>query len=240
MPITDKLALSRRRLGKAGAALALVAVLPPGRRAASAAGAPPAPLHLTGAPARVPMVGEGHPETVVWAYDGSVPGPVLRVRQGTQFRAVLENGLSENTTVHWHGIRLPTAMDGVPVLTQPPIRPGGSFTYAFTPPDAGTFLYHSHDDSLVQMGRGLAGALIVEEPEPPPMDRELIWVIQDWRLTGDAQIEPHFATRMQEAMSGRIGNTVTINGQVPDAVRVRAGSACGCASSMPRRRASCG
>jgi FtsP/CotA-like multicopper oxidase with cupredoxin domain len=125
--------------------------------------------------------------------------------------------------VHWHGIRLPNAMDGVPGLTQPPIRPNGNFTYEFTPPDAGTFWYHSHADSLVQLGRGLAGALIVEEADRPRVDRELIWLVQDWRLTRDAQIDPHFTSPMQEAMAGRIGNTVTINGQLPNAVRVRAG-----------------
>lgn len=73
------------------------------------------------------------------------------------------------------------------------------------------------------MGRGLAGALIVEESEPPRVDRELVWVIQDWRLTRDAQIAPGFGNRMEAAMAGRIGNTVTINGQVPDAISVRAG-----------------
>ena len=75
------------------------------------------------------------------------------------------------------------------------------------------------------MGRGLADALIVEEPEPPQVDRELIWVIQDWRLSREAQIAPGFGNGMETAMAGRIGNTVTINGQVPDAVPVRAGSA---------------
>jgi FtsP/CotA-like multicopper oxidase with cupredoxin domain len=169
------------------------------------------------------MVGDEAPATAVWAYNGVEPGPVLRLRQGTPFRAVVENGLPEATTVHWHGIRLPNAMDGVPGLTQPTIRPGERFEYAFTPPDAGTFWYHSHDDSLVQMGRGLAGALIVEETNPPAVDRDLLWTIQDWRLEPNAQIAPGFDNRMEEAMDGRIGNTVTINGRVPDLLRVRAG-----------------
>jgi hypothetical protein len=77
-----------------------------------------------------------------------------------------------------------------------------------------------HDDSLIQIGRGLAGALIVEEAEPPQVDRELLWTIQDWRLTGGAQIAPGFNNRMEAAMDGRVGNTVTINGREPDAVRV--------------------
>jgi FtsP/CotA-like multicopper oxidase with cupredoxin domain len=114
-------------------------------------------------------------------------------------------------------------MDGVPGITQQPIAPGERFDYAFTPPDAGTFWYHSHADSLVQMGRGLAGALVVDETEPPEVDRELLWTIQDWRLTRDAQIAPGFGNGMEAAMDGRVGNTVTINGRVPDTVRVRAG-----------------
>jgi FtsP/CotA-like multicopper oxidase with cupredoxin domain len=125
---------------------------------------------------------------------------VLRLRQGTSFRARIENRLAENTTVHWHGIRLPNAMDGVPGITQQSIAPGGRFDYAFAPPDAGTFWYHSHDDSLVQMGRGLAGALIVEERDPPAVDRDLLWTIQDWRLEPDAQIAPGFNNRMEIAM----------------------------------------
>jgi FtsP/CotA-like multicopper oxidase with cupredoxin domain len=110
----------------------------------------------------------------------------------------------------------------IPAARCPPIR---SFypDYVFTPPDAGTFWYHSHDNSLVQMGRGLAGALIVEEPYPPVVDRDLLWVIQDSRLMSDAQIAPGFDNRMERAMDGRVGNTVTINGRVPDSLRVRAG-----------------
>jgi FtsP/CotA-like multicopper oxidase with cupredoxin domain len=169
------------------------------------------------------MAGDEYPATEVWTYNGVEPGPVLRVRQGTPFRAAVENRLAETTTVHWHGIRLPNAMDGVPGLTQKPIAPGDRFDYAFTPPDAGTFWYHSHDDSLVQIGRGLAGALIVEEREPLAVDRELLWTVQDWRLTRQAQIAPGFSNPMEEAMDGRIGNTVTINGVVPDTVRVQAG-----------------
>jgi FtsP/CotA-like multicopper oxidase with cupredoxin domain len=160
------------------------------------------------------MVGDEFRETAVWTYNGTIPGPAVRLRQGTPFRATVENRLTENTTVHWHGIRLPNAMDGVPGLTQKSIAAGERFEYAFTPPDAGTFWYHSHDDSLVQMGRGLAGALIVEEAEPPPVDHELLWIIQDWRLTSDAQIAPGFNNRMEAAMDGRVGNTVTVNGRV--------------------------
>src|ERR1700674_5598340 len=123
-------------------------------------------LRLTAKPAVANLTGSGHPDTAVWAYDGTVPGPAIRVPQGKPVRIVVSNKLGEDTTVHWHGIRLPNAMDGVPGLTQTPIGPDKSFTYYFTPPDAGTFWYHPHADTLQQLGRGLAGALIVEEPEP--------------------------------------------------------------------------
>jgi FtsP/CotA-like multicopper oxidase with cupredoxin domain len=216
-------ALCRRHLLQAGAACALAAFSRPVR----GAGRPDASGGLTTLlrpdPARVRMVDGELPATEVWTYNGVEPGPVLRLRQGTAFRAAVENRLAENTTVHWHGIRLPNAMDGVPGITQQPIPPGGRFDYAFTPPDAGTFWYHSHDDSLVQVGRGLAGPLIVEEPDPPAVDRELLWTIQDWRLEADAQIAPGFNNRMEIAMDGRVGSTVTINGQVPDTLPVRAG-----------------
>src|SRR6516162_9596531 len=114
-------------------------------------------------------------------------------------------------------------MDGVPGLTQPPIRPGESFTYEFTPPDAGTFWYHPHADSLQQLGRGLAGAFIVEEQKPVAVDRDLLWLIEDWRLDDGGRIAPGFGNRMEAGMSGRIGNTITVNGRVPYRVAVKAG-----------------
>ncbi len=178
-------------------------------------------LHIQ--PAQVPLAGVGHPDTLMWTYDGTVPGPIRRVRQGVPFQVLVENGLDEDTTVHWHGMRLPNAMDGVPGLTQPPIPPGGHFTYAFTPQDAGTFWYHPHANGLEQIGRGLAGVLIVEEAEPMPFDRELVWALSDWQLTEDAQVVPGFGNRMSAMMAGRIGNVVTINGRIPDGVAVRAG-----------------
>src|SRR5437660_542255 len=178
---------------------------------------------LAARPATVKLTGKGHPDTAVWAYEGIVPGPELRIRQGEPVRITVVNKLDEDTTVHWHGIRLPNAMDGVPGLTQKPIRPGESFVYEFTPPDAGTFWYHPHADTLQQLGRGLAGALIVEEPESVAVDRDLLWVIEDWRLDDDGRIAAGFGNRMEAGMSGRIGNAVTINGRVPETVSVKAG-----------------
>lgn len=176
------------------------------------------------APSQARFTGPDGPHTPVWTYDRTVPGPALRLLQREPIRIVVDNRLDEDTTVHWHGIRLPNAMDGVPGLTQPPIKPGESFVYEFTPPDAGTFWYHPHADSLVQLGRGLAGALIVEETEPVAVDRDLLWLLQDWRLAKDGQIAAGFGNMMDAAMSGRVGNVVTINGTVPVDQSVKAGA----------------
>ncbi len=214
---------ARRRtlVALAGVAAAPLAALVPRAASAQPAGAAYA---LRAAPATVALVGAGQPATAVWAYDGQVPGPVLRVRQGETLRVQVVNDLAEPTTVHWHGLRIPNAMDGVPALTQAPIAAGGGrFDYAFACPDAGTFWYHPHLRGHVQVDMGLHGALIVDEREPPPVDRDVLWVLDDWRLTRDAAISGDFGAPFDAMHAGRIGNTVTINGAVPDRVALTAG-----------------
>ncbi len=178
---------------------------------------------LVAGPGRLALAGESYPKTVVWCYSGSVPGPEIRLRQGEPVRVIIENRLSEDTTIHWHGVRVPNAMDGAPYVTQPPIHPGESFTYEFTVPDAGTYWYHPHAHSAEQVGRGLMGAFIVEEPGPRAVDRDVVWVLGDWRLKENASIAGGFNSPMEMSMAGRIGNTVTINGRVPDRFAVRSG-----------------
>jgi FtsP/CotA-like multicopper oxidase with cupredoxin domain len=178
---------------------------------------------LVAAPGSVSIVGETGPQTHVWAYERSVPGPQIRVRQGERLRVRIENLLPQETTVHWHGVRVPNAMDGVPHLTQPPIARGGSFVYEFDCRDAGTFWYHPHARSFEQVERGLAGALIVEEAQPIAVDRDLIWLLDDWRLTPEAQLSEDFGNMMDVSHAGRLGNTVTINGRVPQRFTVRSG-----------------
>lgn len=211
--------MSRRALLQTGAGLLLTAALPPGAgRAAQSSD-----YRIAAAPARARLAGAARPETDVWTYNGSVPGSLVRLRQGEPARLTVDNRIDQDTTVHWHGIRLPNSMDGVPGLTQPPIKPGETFVYEFTPPDAGTFWYHPHSNSLEQLGRGLAGAMIVEEREAVAVDRDLLWFLADWRLTGDGGIASRFGNRMEAAMSGRVGNTVTLNGRVSEAEPARAG-----------------
>jgi manganese oxidase len=101
-----------------------------------------------------------------WAYNGQVPGPQIRVREGDRVRMVVKNELPESTAVHFHGIELPNDQDGVPYVTQPPIKPGGTFTYEFTVPNAGSHMYHSHHNAARQVGAGLLGAFIVEPRKP--------------------------------------------------------------------------
>lgn len=169
------------------------------------------------------LAGPGRRQTPVWAYNGQIPGPLLYLRQGEPVTIAVENKLDEETTVHWHGIRLPIAMDGVPGISQSPIKPEETFTYRFSPPDAGTFWYHPHVNSLRQIGLGLAGPIVVQEKSPPKVDRELVWTIMDWRLKPDGAIAGGFGNMMEAGMSGRVGNTVTINGAMPGAEPVRAG-----------------
>ncbi len=212
--------VSRRSFLRTSGAAALGLAIAPSLIAPAAA---QRDLRLTAAPARVPLVGAPYRDTEVWSYGGTVPGPEIRLQQRDGLRVVVKNGLAQDTTVHWHGLRVPNAMDGVPDLTQPSIAPGASFAYEFPVPDAGTYWYHSHAHSAEQVGRGLYGALIVEEPEPPRVDRDIVWVLGDWRLTKDAAIAGGFHNPMEVGMAGRVGNTVTINGQVPDRIAVRAG-----------------
>jgi FtsP/CotA-like multicopper oxidase with cupredoxin domain len=199
--------------------------------AAGAAGVAPrlafpgdAPRLLRAGPAEQHLVGAGNPSTGVWAYGASVPGPELRFRQGERLRIEVENALPVDTTVHFHGIRLPNAMDGVPHVTQPPIAAnGGRFVYEFDLPDAGTYWYHPHLGSPEQVGRGLYGALVVEEREPQAVDRDLVWVLSDWRLDREARIAGGFMSFMDASHAGRIGNTVTVNGAIRESFAVRAG-----------------
>lgn len=173
--------------------------------------------------AEADLAGSPHPKTRLWAFNGRVPGPELRFRQGDRMAVEVENRLSQETTVHWHGIRLPNAMDGVPHLTQKPISPSETFTYAFDLPDAGTYWYHPHMLSAEQVDRGLYGPLIVEEREPIQVDRDVTWVLDDWRLDDNAQIDAGFGNMMDASHAGRIGNTVTINGRAPEPFTVRRG-----------------
>lgn len=130
---------------------------------------------------------KGH-KVLAWTLDGTVPGPMIRVTAGDHLRVTVINHFPEATTIHFHGLQIPTNEDGVPGVGQAPIQPGQSFTYDFTVPDdnVGTFFYHSHYDDLMQVPGGLYGAFIVD-PRPgtpqaqqsPAHDREYVQVISE-------------------------------------------------------------
>ncbi len=169
-------------------------------------------VELKAVRSKAPLLGAGEPATDVWSYNGVVPGPVVRARRGDTVRVRLVNELDDATTIHWHGIRIENAMDGVAGLTQEPVKPGDSFDYVFTVPDAGTYWYHSHNRSWEQMARGLYGQLIVEG-DADGFAADHILMIDDWRLRESGEIdEASFGAMMDWSHAGRLGNWVTVNG----------------------------
>lgn len=144
---------------------------------------------------------------VAWAYNGQVPGPLIRVTEGDRLRINFRNDLPEPTTVHWHGLPVPYQMDGVPEISQPAVPPGGAFTYEFEAKPAGTFFYHSHVNEAKQIGLGLSGAIVIDPSEGPRPDKDIVMVLQEW--TVDTNTGETFGA----AHSGSEGNFFTINGK---------------------------
>ena len=126
--------------------------------------------------------------TDAYAYDGQVPGPEIRVTRGDRVKVTLVNKLDEPTTIHWHGVRVPAGMDGVPMVSQDPVPPGGTFVYEFVVPDAGTFFYHSHVNTDDQVDRGLYGPFIVEPAEGAVPDA--VVALDDWLVDGTGKRLP--------------------------------------------------
>ncbi|MBI3029058.1 MAG: multicopper oxidase family protein [Candidatus Rokubacteria bacterium] len=123
------------------------------------------------------------------AYNGQIPGPELRLKEGERARIVFKNLLSEPTTIHWHGVDVPNPMDGVPGVTQKPVQPGETFVYEFDARPAGTRWYHTHFQEHRQLDLGLYAPLIIEpsQPDPFPFGREHTLVLDDWATgTGPA------------------------------------------------------
>ena len=205
------MAYTRRKVLLSGAAAALVAGF--GNAFGSTAARAAAPI-LRAGEGMARLTPGDYPETRVWSYGDSVPGPVIRLRQGEHVSRRFVNNLPQASTVHWHGVRIDNAMDGVPGMTQDAVPTGGSFDYHFAVPDAGTYWYHPHNRTWEQLARGLYGPLIVEEETPPAVDRDEVLMLDDWRLTEEAQIhEESFGAMHDWAHAGRIGNWITFNGK---------------------------
>ena len=164
---------------------------------------------LIAAPLDLQLV-PGH-ATPAWAYGGQAPGVELRCRQGERLRVRFINKLDVPTTIHWHGIRLPLAMDGVPYVSQAPVLPGEYFDYDFITPDAGSFWYHPHTASGEQLGRGLVGALIVEEREPSGFRHERTLSLKNWHIDEQGAFSD-FSVPREAARGGTPGRLSTVNG----------------------------
>ena len=155
-----------------------------------------------------------------YGLNGQVPGPVLEARRGVPLEIEFTNRLPEPTVIHWHGLRVPAAMDGTEVV-QRLVQPGETFTYRFIPPDAGTFWYHSHHNETEQMEKGLYGALIVRAADELALDGEKILVFDDLRLDKSGQIAKFGG--LMDRHNGREGNVRLINGASEPEFTIAAG-----------------
>jgi len=158
-----------------------------------------------------------------WGFNQQVPGPTIKAKKGDTLVIKVKNELHKPTIIHWHGLRLPAAMDGTGEV-QKPIQPGEEFEYRFTVPDAGTFWYHSHHDETIQMERGMYGALIVEEETELVVDEDRVFMIDDMKLTEENEFKREkFFGRWKERHDGREGDTLLINGKEKPFIHMYAG-----------------
>ena len=176
--------------------------------------------------ARVAKVEIAEGRTVdAWTYDGGLPGPLIRLKVGDRLIVHFTNNLPAPTTVHWHGVRVPIEMDGVPGISQPEVKSGQSFTYDFIVPDAGLFWYHPHVLSAMQVGNGLTGALLVEDPaESVPVADQLVLVLSDITVGDDGSLTPPDWGGTGGMAFGREGNIVLVNGRSNATLVARAGA----------------
>jgi suppressor of ftsI len=162
----------------------------------------------------------GHP-VVMYAYNGQIPGPRLEVTRGSTVIVRFLNRTDLPGSIHWHGLRLSNENDGVPGITQPPVPPGGEFTYRVHAPDAGLFWYHPHQRSDIAQDLGLAGNIVVREPhERPARESEAFLMLDDLLMTPDGLV-PYGDEGATHALMGRFGNTLLVNGGEDWRLRVR-------------------
>ena len=161
-------------------------------------------------------------KTPAWAFGATAPGTELRVKQGEWLRVRFINQLPVETTIHWHGIRLPLEMDGVPYVSQLPVKPGEYFDYKFRVPDAGSYWYHPHVSSSEQLGRGLVGPLIVEEREPTGFAHERTVSLKSWHVDEQGAFTEFSVTR-EAAREGTAGRLSTLNGTPQAVIELPAG-----------------
>jgi FtsP/CotA-like multicopper oxidase with cupredoxin domain len=153
-------------------------------------------------------------------FNGSFPGPLIEAEVGDTIRARLTNSLSQRTTIHWHGLRVPASMDGTESV-QSGVEPGTSFDYEFSVPDAGTFWYHTHVNETEQLERGLYGPLVVRGPGEPKLDAERVLMLDDLKLDDEGHLSPFGDDH--ELHEGREGDVRLVNGRQEPELDIAAG-----------------
>jgi FtsP/CotA-like multicopper oxidase with cupredoxin domain len=178
-----------------------------------------------------PVVREFAPGLTVscWGYNGRTPGPLIEVVEGDRCRFYVTNKLSEETSVHWHGVLLPNGMDGVSGVTQKPIRPGETFRYELTFTKPGTFMYHPHFDEMTQIALGMTGMIVVHPRARRETNRvrDYALMLHEWRIPAGASrpdplemIDFNVLTFNSKAFPG----TDPLVAEVGDLVRIRLGN----------------
>jgi FtsP/CotA-like multicopper oxidase with cupredoxin domain len=226
---------TRRRFLVGAGCLALGAGLARSGQPARAAVLPEAADPVTGRVVALDLVAAERPQVLpcfdgltlpMWTFAADTWLPVVRIALGDRLVTRFENRLpraGEHSSIHWHGIRLPNDQDGVPYLVQQPVDPGGSFTYDFTPPDTGTFFFHTHCNTVEQMGRGLMGILIVEGDAVADYAADEVVLLRDWRVDRDAGAFSSFFTPRGASRAGSYGNVRSANGAAAPQVVLPAG-----------------
>lgn len=160
-----------------------------------------------------------------WTYNGGIPGPLIKTRVGDRLIVHFKNELDEPTTVHWHGVRVPIEMDGVPDISQPEVKKGETFTYDFIVRDAGLYWYHPHVMSAAQVGFGLYGALLVDDPaDGVGVEDQLTLVLSDIGFDRKGVLEPADSGGSAGMVFGREGDYVLANGRRRPVLRARSGA----------------
>ena len=160
-----------------------------------------------------------------WTYDGLLPGPFIRAKVGDRLVVHFKNELPEPSTVHWHGVRVPIQMDGVPGISQEAVKPGETFVYDFVLRDAGLYWYHPHHMSAAQVGFGLYGALLVEDPDDGVgVADQVTMVLSDISFDKNGTLDAADSGGAAGDVFGREGDHVLLNGRKAPVLRVRSGA----------------
>jgi FtsP/CotA-like multicopper oxidase with cupredoxin domain len=212
--------LFANRYGAPTGALAAPIEAGPGRRVAK---------HLVAAerPTALPCFA-GH-NLPLWTFSDTEWLPVIRANIGDRLDVLLDNRLprdGEHTSIHWHGIRLPNDQDGIPYLVQPPVLHGESFRYSFAPPDTGTYFFHTHCNESEQLGRGLAGVLIIDGDTVQPYAADETIFLRDWLVDMDSGSFRNFVTKRGAHRAGTFGNVRSANGAVEPEIRLPSSADC--------------